>query len=416
VTTAEASPYRWAILAVCVLGFMQTHVHRVGFAPLIPTFIADMGLSYAAAGTIMAAYFWTYALMQVPVGVLTDRLGPRRVMLACMGVMAVGALAFALAHTWTQSLLARCVVGAGAAATWLPGLRLIHEWFPLRERGLATGLFSAGGGAGGTAALLLLPVLAQHLGWRVGYALLALPVLITMAAVWALVGPTPRERDAAPTNQIAGAPGGFTASVRDVLTMPVLWPFNLYVLFSYGGYFALLTWLPTFLVKSEGFGQAGAGVVTALISGGTIVSVPLAGALSDRSGRRKPIFLVSQAMSVVVCLVFAYVVPGRGAAVAAVAAALTGLLLGGLITPFVMVTELVPPRLMGTASGVVNFFCFVGGLVVPVVLGYALDLTGSFRAAFAACAAFEAVALVIACFTRESGDRGVRASGSGASC
>ena len=48
-TTAEASPYRWAILAVCVLGFMQTHVHRVGFAPLIPTFIADMGLSYAAA-------------------------------------------------------------------------------------------------------------------------------------------------------------------------------------------------------------------------------------------------------------------------------------------------------------------------------------------------------------------------------
>ena len=146
------------------------------------------------------------------------------------------------------------------------------------------------------------------------------------------------------------------------------------------------------------------------------MSWPLAGALSDRSGRRKPIFLVSQAMSVVVCLLFAYVVPGGGAAVAAVTAALTGLLLGGLITPFVMVTELVPPRLMGTASGVVNFFCFVGGLVVPVVLGYALDLTGSFRTAFAACAAFEAVALVIACFTRESGDRGVRASGSGASC
>src|SRR6185312_11013018 len=57
------------------------------------------------------------------------------------------------------------------------------------------------------------------------------------------------------------------------------------------------------------------------------------------------------------------------------------------------VTKLVPPRLMGTASGVVNFFCLVGGLVVPVVLGYALDLTGSFRTAFAACAAFEAVAL-----------------------
>ena len=411
--TAEARPYRWAILGVCVLAFMQTHVQRVGFAPLIPTFIADMGLGYAAAGTIMASYFWTYALMQVPVGVLTDRLGARRVMLACMGVMAVGALAFAVAHTLTQSLLARCLVGAGAAATWLPGLRLIHEWFPLRERGLATGLFSSGGGIGATAALLLLPVLAEHLGWRRGYALLAVPVLITMVAVWALVGAAPRVRDA---GAVAGAPGGFAASMRAVLAMPVLWPFNLYVLFSYGGYFALLTWLPTFLVKSEGLGQAGAGLVTALVTGGTIVSWPLAGAISDRFGRRKPIFLVSQAMSVVVCLVFAWVVPGRGAGVAAVAAALTGLLLGGLITPFVMVTELVPPRLMGTASGVVNLFCFVGGLVVPVVLGYALDLTGSFRAAFTACAAFEVVALAIACFTRESGGRAATASGSGGSC
>ena len=408
--TAEARPYRWAILAVCVLGFIQTHVHRVGFAPLIPTFIADMGLGYAAAGTIMASYFWTYALMQVPVGVLTDRLGARRVMLACMGVMAVGALAFALAHTWTQSLLARCVVGAGAAATWLPGLRLIHEWFPLRERGLATGLFSSGGGLGATAALLLLPVLAEHLGWRVGYALLAVPVLVTMAAVWALVAAEPRRRGAA-----AGG-GGFTAAMREVLAMPVLWPFNLYVLFSYGGYFALLTWLPTFLMKSEGLGQSGAGLVTALVTGGTIVSWPLAGALSDRAGRRKPVFLVSQAMSVVVCLVFAWMVPGRGAAAAAVAAALTGLLLGGLITPFVMVTELVPPRLMGTASGVVNLFCFVGGLVVPVVLGYVLDLTGSFPTAFTVCAGFEVVALAIAAFTRESGRGAATASGSGGSC
>jgi MFS family permease len=166
---------------------MHTHVHRVGFAPLIPTFIADMGLSYAAAGTIMAAYFWAYAVMQVPVGVLTDRQGARRVMLWCMGVMAVGAVAFALSHTYGQSLLARCLLGTGAAATWLPGLRLIQEWFAPRERGLATGLFSAGGGIGATTALLLLPILADRLGWRVGYALLAVPVLLTLASS----GPSP---------------------------------------------------------------------------------------------------------------------------------------------------------------------------------------------------------------------------------
>ena len=401
--SGPGSPYRWAILAVCVAGFMQTHVHRVGFAPLIPTFIADMSLTYAAAGTIMAAYFWGYAVMQVPVGVLTDRLGARRMMLGCMGVIAVGAIAFSMSHTYAQSLIARCLLGAGAAATWLPGLRLIHEWFEPRERGLATGLFSAGGGLGATSALLLLPVLAGPLGWRTGYALLAVPVLGTMAAVWLLVRAEPRERDA---TAVAGVPTPFLGAMREVLTLPALWPFNLYTFFSYGGYFALLTWLPTFLVRSEGTSQAAAGFVTALITGGTIVSGPLAGFLSDRFGRRKPIFLVSQAMSVLVCLAFAYLVPGTGLAGASAVALAAGILLGGLITPFVMVTELVPPRLMGTASGVVNSFSFLGGLAVPVALGYALDLTASFPAAFTACAVFEAVALAIAMFARETGRRG----------
>jgi nitrate/nitrite transporter NarK len=398
----EAASYRWAILAICVLAFMQTQVHRVGFAPLIPTFIADLGLTYAAAGTIMASYFWTYALMQVPVGVLTDRLGARRVMLACMGVMVAGALAFSLSRTYGQSLLSRCLIGLGAAATWLPGLRLIQEWFEPRERGLATGLFSAGGGIGGTTALLLLPVLAQHLGWRAGYALLAVPVLVTLAATWALVPAAPRGRDA---GAVAGAPAGLAGALGEVLTLRALWPFNLYVLFSYGGYFALLTWLPTFLVKSEGLSQSLAGFVTALITGGTIVSWPLAGALSDRLGRRKPIFLASQTAAACVCLAFAYVVPGTGLAGSAAVAALAGLVLGGMVTPFVMVAELVPPRLMGTASGVVNSFCFVGGLIVPVALGHVLDATGSFSTAFAACAGFEAVALGIAAFARETGRR-----------
>ena len=53
------SRYRWVILGVCLLGFMQVHIHRVGFAPLIPTFMGDLGITYAAAATIMTAYFWT---------------------------------------------------------------------------------------------------------------------------------------------------------------------------------------------------------------------------------------------------------------------------------------------------------------------------------------------------------------------
>jgi MFS family permease len=398
------TPSRWTILAVCVLGFMQTHLHRVGFAPLIPTFIADLGISYVAASTIMTAYFWTYAAVQVPVGVLTDRLGSRRVMLGFLSLLVLGVIAFSFSHTYGQSLLARCLIGLGTAAVWLPGLRLINEWFPPGERGRATGLFSAGGGVGGTMALVIIPLLSERLGWRLSYALLLIPVLLTLGLVFLVVRP-PAARPR-PPGEVKAAPlalDGPLVALGRVLSTRAMWPFNVSVLFSYGAYISLITWLPTFLVMDEGLSRSLAGLVTALITAGTIVSWPLAGFISDRLGRRKPLYLFSQAMSAVICLGFALLVPGSGLAAAALVAGLAGLLLGGMITPFVMVVELFPPDLVGTASGVVNTFCFVGSLLIPVALGYVLDRTGSFPNAFIACAAVQTLAFLSAVFTRETG-------------
>jgi MFS family permease len=392
---------RWLILAVCTLGFMQVHVHRVAFAPLIPTFIADLGITYTAAGTIMTAYFWTYTAAQMPVGFLTDRIGPRRVMLGFMSVLVAGVLAFAASRSYAESLAARCLVGLGAAAVWLPGLRLIREWFPPAERGRATGIFSAGGGLGGTAALVGIPILAEGFGWRWGYGLALIPALVTLG-LFALVIRPPRGAGAEAPGA-AGRGSGILAPVLRVLRAPTLWPFNVAVLLSYGAYISLVTWLPTFLVETEGLTRPEAGLVTGLMTAGTIVSWPLAGFLSDRLGRRKAIFLASQALAVPVCLAFALLVPGTGLAGAAAVALAAGLVLGGMVTPFVMVAELFPAELVGTASGIVNTFCFVGSLVVPVALGRLLDITGSFPAAFIACAVVEGLALGAALLTPETG-------------
>lgn len=391
------SSYRWVILVVCTLGFMQTHVHRVGFAPLIPTFVADLGLTYAAAGAIMTAYFWTYTAVQVPIGLLVDRWGARRVMLALMATLALGVLLFPLSRSYTRSLLARALVGLGAAAVWVPSLRLISEWFRPEERGRVIGILSAGGGLGGTAALLLIPLLAEWWGWRWGYASTLVPVLITLL----LFGLFVRGGEAG-----AGAVSqGGLAALRRVLGTSAIWWFNVSVLLFYGAYFSLVTWLPTFLVSALRVTPAQAGFVTSLLTAGTIVSWPLAGFLTDRLGRRKWIYLFSQFMSVVVSLAFALAGPQLSFAAAAWVALGAGILFGGMITPFVMVIELFPRELAGTASGTVNTFCFVGSLTIPVILGRVVDVTGSFPAAFLAAAAIQALAFVTACFTRETGRR-----------
>ena len=109
-----ASPYRWVILAIVVVGFMQTHLHRLAFAALIPTIVTDLGWTYAAAGTIQTAYFWTYAAAQVPIGVVADRWGPRRVMLLCMAALAAGTVWFATTGTYPP----RANGPAPATLTW----------------------------------------------------------------------------------------------------------------------------------------------------------------------------------------------------------------------------------------------------------------------------------------------------------
>jgi nitrate/nitrite transporter NarK len=395
------SRHRWIILGVCLLGFMQAHIHRVGFAPLIPTFMTDLGISYAAAATIMTAYFWTYMAVQLPVGVLTDRLGPRRMMLTSLAVLALGVLAFPLSRDYTQSLVTRGLIGLGAAGLWLPGLRLIHEWFPPQERGRATGLFSAGGGVGGTMALMLVPVLAERLGWRWGYAVTLVPLLAAVTLIYCFVhsGPLAERRTGAVASRST------VTALKVVLGTRALWSINVAVLFSYGAFIALVTFLPAFLQKQEGLAPGRAGLVTGLVTAGTVVSWPLAGFISDWMGRRKGIYLFSQGMCVIACLTLALLVPGKGLMAAAPAALFAGLMLGGMVTPFVMVVDLFPADLIGTASGVVNTFCFVGSLLIPVLVGKILDVSGSFPAAFIACAGCEALALVSGAFTRETGLR-----------
>jgi len=388
---------RWVVLAVTVVAFMQTHLHRMAFAPLIPTFVSDLGLGYAAAGTIQTAYFWTYAIAQIPIGVLADRWGSRRVMLACMGVLGVGALAFAASRTYGELIGARMIVGLGAAAAWVPGMRLVTEWFPAAERGRATGIMSAGGGIGGTIGLVLMPWLASAWGWRWACASLAAPALVTLALIAGLLAPR--------GGAAAGAPPS-AVSLRRVLATRALWWLNLTVIFSYGGWFSLLTFLPAFLVVRLGVSQTEAGVITSLLTAATIVSWPLAGALSDRLGRRKPIFLASQAAGAAACVVVALVVPSLGPAGAAAVMLATGLLMGGAILPFVTVVEMFPREVAATAASVTNAATFAGGIFLPVVLGHVVDVTGSFSAAFLVAAAVQVVACGVGVFVPETGVRG----------
>lgn len=387
----------WIVLGVCAFGTGLSYVHRFGLGPLVPSLIADLRISYTAAGLLVSAYFWAYTAIQVPLGILTDRLGARRTMLVALAVLVVGVAAFAGSPGYAEAVIARGVVGLGAAGFWLPSLRLIREWFPAETRARATGFCAAGAGLGGTAALVLLPSLAEDVGWRLAYASTLVPAAIMAALTVAVIRAGPL-REGGPT---PGTPrrGGLS----QVLRARQLWPIEAAVFCSYGSFVAMLTWLPAFLVERQGLTRPEAGMVTATITAGTIISWPGAGLLSDRLGRRKVVYVAGQALAALACLAWIWLAPAAGMGAALGVALLTGLAVGGMIIPFVMVVEMMPASLVGTASGIVNSFWLLGGLVIPPLLGMVLDTTRSFPLGFAACAGLQVLALLGAAAAPDTG-------------
>jgi nitrate/nitrite transporter NarK len=249
---------------------------------------------------------------------------------------------------------------------------------------------------------VLIPLLADHLGWRTGYGLTLVPLLAMLALTYLLVRPGPLAVAAA-----AGHPGtGNSHPLARVLRARFLWPLNIAAFLSYGAFIGMLTWLPVLLVDATGLSRPIAGTVTALVTAGTMVSWPLAGLVSDRLGLRKAVWVVSLALGAVACAVFAVLAPaGAGIEAFAITAALAGLLLGGMVTPYVMLTDALGPSLVGSAAGVVNTFWLLGGLAIPVIVGKVVDLTGSLPAAFIGCAAVEVLAVASAALSRETGRR-----------
>jgi predicted MFS family arabinose efflux permease len=394
-----STPYRWIVLAVAVIAFMQTHLHRMAFTPLIPRFVVDLGLTYAAAGAIQTSYFWTYAIAQIPVGIVADRWGIRRVMIVSTTLMALGALAFAASAGFAETVLARMLVGLGAAAIWVPAMRLIRDWFPPGELARAIGLLSGGGAIGGTVALLVIPALASRWDWRIAYGSTALPAVLTIALIALCATRGPSE---------TAAPQGAKHHLRSLLTSRDLWPLNVAMFCSYGAYFSVLTYLPAVLVRQFGASEPQAGAVTALLTFGSILSWPIAGFLSDQLGQRRPLFLISEGVNITACLFFALAGPRLGLTGAVIVIATMGLLLGGTILPSVMVVEVFPVELALPALGISNVACFVGVAVFTMLLGYLVDVTGSFTAMFVAAAEVHFAALAVGVFLRETGTERAR--------
>ena len=345
--------------------FLYAWVLRVAPSVMVEELMRDLAVSGAVLGHLSGVYYYGYAGMQVPVGVLLDRFGPRRLMTGAGLVCAAGCVLFATGATLAAVTVGRFLVGASAAFSLVGAMAVAARWFPASRFAVLSGWAMAMGMAGGVFGQAPLHLAVEASSWRTTMLLLALGGVALAAAAWATV--RDRWRGHGGTLGALEGPGA-------VARHPQTWLIALAGLATAApllGFASL--WGVPFIEAAYGLPRATAATLTSMLFVGWGVGAPLFGWLSDRIGRRTAPFLTGLALETVALAAVIWI------------ANLPVILLGGLcfltgflgsaqIVGFALVKENHPARLSGTAIGFVNGMVTGAGALFQPLVGLLLDL------------------------------------------
>lgn len=408
----------WALgAALYSMGFFQ----RVAPAVLTRELMTEFGIAAAGLGHLSAFYFYSYVAMQVPTGLMADRFGPRRVLAVGAATAAGGAALFAAAPDVVTASVGRLLVGGAVGVAFVCTLKLAAHWLPARQFALASGLALALGLLGAIGAGVPLRAAVNELGWRPVMGASALAAALVLVGIALVVRDDPAERGYASHFAPAHAQGAARASVwrglAEVLRYRNTW---LLVFAPQGVAGACIAfgglWGVPYLVTVYGYSPERAAFYCSVLLVGLALGGPLFGALSDRLGARKPLYVIGTLGALVLWspIVLASR-PLHAAALLALLAA-AGFAAGCMVIGFAYSKESVPARLAGTVGGVVNMGAMTGPMVLQPAIGWMLDrhwsgaLEGgvrlygaeAYRAGFVLMLAWIAASLALLLATRET--------------
>jgi ACS family D-galactonate transporter-like MFS transporter len=181
---SPAGNRRWMIAALLGLGVIVSYFDRAIVTAAAPAIQREFHLDDLTLGFLLGAFSWTYGTLQIPVGLLLDRFGVRRIMLASILLWAVASLATSMAIGVTTMFLARALLGIAEAPAFPANAKATGYWFPRSERSLATALFDGAAKFSNVVALPAIAFLTIKFGWREAFVITALLSLGYLVLFW----------------------------------------------------------------------------------------------------------------------------------------------------------------------------------------------------------------------------------------
>ncbi len=428
-STIEAAMrrYRWTAFTLVVLGLVLSFFHRLAPAVIAGELQQAFQVSGAALGALAATYFYIYAVMQLPTGVLVDTLGPRRIVALGAVLAGIGSIVFGMAETLDFAGAGRTLVGLGVSVMFIAMLKLNAAWFYDRLFATATGVGVLIANLGAVLSAAPLAYVVTVTSWRNVFVAVGAFSLLLAAATWLWMRDNPRAAGLLSMRELDGLQahpdraGHWVHGLLQVVRNRDLWP-GFWMMFGAASSYITFAglWAVPYLTQVHGMSRGTAANHTSAALLGFALASLAVGYLSDRSGRRRPLLIGSLALHVVCWapLVLGGPLP-LGASYALFAA------LGASATGFTLswscAKEVSPPALSGMATSFVNTGQFIGIGIQQPLLGWILDrgwngqlvdgvriyARDDYRLALGVLMAFAAAGLASAFFMRETYCRNV---------
>ncbi|MGD8242718.1 MAG: MFS transporter [Desulfobacterales bacterium] len=359
------------------LGYFLSYLYRTVNAVIAPNLAADIGVDPSGLGLLTAAYFIAFASSQLPLGVLLDRFGSRRIEALLLLFAATGAFVFSRSETLTGLVVGRAFIGFGVSACLMAAFKAFAMWFPAPQLPLINGIQMTSGGLGALSATAPVEFLLGLMGWRAVFVILALVTLVVALIVF-LVVPDKQENKSPDSlhEQMAG--------IKEVFTSPVFWRIAPWATLSQAAYLAIQgLWSGPWLRDAAGYDRAEIAQVLLLVAVAMTAGYLLLGIVANRLSRAgwSPLAVAALGM-LVFMLVQVWIVSGRVSN-----ARLVWMLFGFFGTSGILcyadLSQRFASRLAGRVNTGLNLLVFIVAFTAQWGIGAVIDIWPSTRTGYA---------------------------------
>lgn len=374
---SKSSPgwIKWSIWTLAAVFYFYEFVLRVSPSVMVPELMTSFGITASAVGVLSAFYLYSYAPMQLPVGVLMDRYGVKKVLSIASIICGLGALLFSAAGDLSVASLGRLLIGAGSSFAFIAMVYVTSHWFPQRKRAFLIGIANSIAMLGASAGSGPLTMVIHHLGWRESIASFGIFGVLLGIAVFMVFKMDKHSKDV--EKQTSSEDTHVLEHLKGVTSKKSIWFNALAALFFYMTTTAFAgLWGLSFVQKAYGVSKEVAGYAMSMVFAGWLVGGPLMGLWSDLIGKRKTAIRIGM-VGALVCLIPVIYIPTIPIYAVYVLLFLVGLFSSAELLSFSLAIELNGMRAKATTAAFTNFMISCGDAIVQPLVGYLLDLNWS---------------------------------------